>query len=120
MNGYKHVTVLLKEAVDALEIKPNGTYLDCTFGRGGHSREILSRLGPDGRLFAIDRDPEAVKAAQDIKDSRFTIIHGCFADALSLLEPSGVVGQIDGMLLDLGVSSPQLDDPERGFSFMND
>ncbi len=120
MNGYKHVTVLLKEAVDALEIKPNGTYLDCTFGRGGHSREILSRLGPDGRLFAIDRDPEAVKAAQDIKDSRFTIIHGCFADALSLLEPFGVVGQIDGMLLDLGVSSPQLDDPERGFSFMND
>lgn len=120
MNGYKHVTVLLKEAVDALEIKPNGTYLDCTFGRGGHSREILSRLGPDGRLFAIDRDPEAVKAAQDIKDSRFTIIHGCFADALSLLELFGVVGQIDGMLLDLGVSSPQLDDPERGFSFMND
>lgn len=120
MNGYKHVTVLLKEAVDALEIKPNGTYLDCTFGRGGHSREILSRLGPDGRLYAIDRDPEAIKAAGEIADNRFTIIHGCFADALTLLEPYGVIGRLDGMLLDLGVSSPQLDDPERGFSFMND
>ena len=120
MNSYKHVTVLLKEAVDSLDIKSDGIYLDCTFGRGGHSREILGRLGPEGHLYAIDRDPEAIKSAAEINDSRFTILHGCFADAVELLEPFGVVGSVDGILMDLGVSSPQIDDPSRGFSFMND
>ncbi len=120
MNDYSHKTVLLKEAVDALDVRPGGAYLDCTFGRGGHSREILARLGPGGRLFAIDRDPEAVGAAAAIGDPRFRAIRGCFADAPRLLEPYGAAGGLSGMLLDLGVSSPQLDDPSRGFSFMND
>lgn len=120
MDNYKHVTVLLHEAVEGLAIDPNGIYVDGTFGRGGHSRLILSKLGPNGKLFAIDRDPRAIAEAQTITDERFTIVHGCFSDAAKLLEPFGVVGKINGLLLDLGVSSPQLDDPSRGFSFMND
>lgn len=115
----QHITVLLNEAVAGLNIDPNGIYLDGTFGRGGHSRLILSKLGPNGRLFAIDRDPLAIKSAMEITDPRFKIIHGKFSDAIELLNPYGVVGNISGFLLDLGVSSPQLDDPERGFSFMN-
>lgn len=115
----QHITVLLNEAVAGLNIDPNGIYLDGTFGRGGHSRLILSKLGPNGRLFAIDRDPLAIKSAMEITDPRFKIIHGKFSDAIELLNLYGVVGNISGFLLDLGVSSPQLDDPERGFSFMN-
>ena len=115
----QHITVLLNEAVAGLNIDQNGIYLDGTFGRGGHSRLILSKLGPNGRLFAIDRDPLAIKSAMEITDPRFKIIHGKFSDAIELLNPYGVVGNISGFLLDLGVSSPQLDDPERGFSFMN-
>ncbi|MEY0880038.1 16S rRNA (cytosine(1402)-N(4))-methyltransferase RsmH [Providencia stuartii] len=117
---FKHVTVLLDEAVNGLNIKPNGIYIDGTFGRGGHSRLILSQLNEQGRLIAIDRDPEAIKAAQEIEDPRFMIKHGSFSAIAEYVEEEGLVGKIDGVLLDLGVSSPQLDDPERGFSFMRD
>ncbi|WP_127959462.1 16S rRNA (cytosine(1402)-N(4))-methyltransferase RsmH [Serratia microhaemolytica] len=116
----KHITVLLDEAVNALNIRHDGTYIDGTFGRGGHSGQILSRLGADGRLLAIDRDPQAVAAAQAISDHRFNIIHGPFADLADYVEQQQLSGKIDGILLDLGVSSPQLDDAERGFSFMRD
>ncbi|EMT6383858.1 16S rRNA (cytosine(1402)-N(4))-methyltransferase RsmH [Providencia rettgeri] len=117
---FKHVTVLLDEAVNGLNIKSNGIYIDGTFGRGGHSRLILSQLGAQGRLIAIDRDPEAIKAAQAIDDPRFMIKHGPFSAIAEYVEEEGLTGKIDGVLLDLGVSSPQLDDPERGFSFMRD
>lgn len=118
--NYKHTTVLLDEAVNGLNIRADGTYIDGTFGRGGHSRLILSRLGPEGRLVAIDRDPQAIAAAEAIQDSRFCIVHGPFSALASYVETQGLTGRIDGVLLDLGVSSPQLDDPERGFSFMRD
>lgn len=119
---FSHVTVLLKEAVDGLNIKADGLYVDGTFGRGGHSREILSRLGPNGRLFGIDRDPQAVEVANKLKadDPRFDIIHGPFSGLAQYLEERGLTGKVDGVLLDLGVSSPQLDDAERGFSFLRD
>lgn len=117
---FQHVSVLLNESIDGLAIKPDGTYIDGTFGRGGHSRTILSRLGPDGRLFSIDRDPQAIAEANKIDDPRFTIIHGPFSGIAGYAERYGLVGQVDGVLLDLGVSSPQLDDAERGFSFMKD
>ena len=117
---FKHVTVLLDEAVNGLNIKPNGIYIDGTFGRGGHSRLILSQLNEQGRLIAIDRDPEAIKAAQLINDPRFMIKHGTFSAIADYVAEEGLVGKIDSVLLDLGVSSPQLDDPERGFSFMRD
>ncbi|GAA5218903.1 16S rRNA (cytosine(1402)-N(4))-methyltransferase RsmH [Corallincola platygyrae] len=115
-----HETVLLREAVDGLAIKPDGIYVDGTFGRGGHSRAILSQLGPKGRLLAIDRDPTAIAVAQQIDDPRFEIIHGTFSQLATYMEERDLVGQIDGVLLDLGVSSPQLDDSERGFSFIHD
>ncbi|MBQ1783663.1 MAG: 16S rRNA (cytosine(1402)-N(4))-methyltransferase RsmH [Gammaproteobacteria bacterium] len=118
--GHSHTTVLLHEAVDGLAIRDDGVYVDGTFGRGGHSRLILERLGPNGRLFAIDQDPAAIAAAATISDPRFTIIHGSFADAAQLLAPHLPAAGFDGLLLDLGVSSPQLDDAERGFSFMRD
>lgn len=114
-----HRTVLLAEAVAALAIKPAGCYVDGTFGRGGHSREILERLGPQGRLFAFDRDPQAVAAARAIEDSRFTLLHRPFGDMAAALVEAGV-GAVDGVLLDVGVSSPQLDEGERGFSFRFD
>ncbi|KLN96555.1 16S rRNA (cytosine(1402)-N(4))-methyltransferase RsmH [Moellerella wisconsensis] len=117
---FKHVTVLLDEAVNGLNIQPNGIYIDGTFGRGGHSRLILSQLGEHGRLIAIDRDPEAIKAAEAIDDPRFSIKHGPFSALADYVEEEGLIGKIDGVLLDLGVSSPQLDDAERGFSFMRD
>jgi 16S rRNA (cytosine1402-N4)-methyltransferase len=113
-----HTAVLLHEAVDALEVQRAGTYVDCTFGRGGHSRLILARLGAEGRLVALDRDPEAVKAAAEIDDSRFTIVHGAFGRLARLLEPLGIT-RVRGILLDLGMSSPQLDEA-RGFSFRRD
>lgn len=118
--GHSHTTVLLHEAVDGLAIRDDGVYVDGTFGRGGHSRLILERLGANGRLFAIDQDPAAIAAAATIDDPRFTIIHGSFADAAQLLAPHRPAAGFDGLLLDLGVSSPQLDDAERGFSFMRD
>jgi 16S rRNA (cytosine1402-N4)-methyltransferase len=110
-----HTTVLLSEAVDALDIKPDGTYVDATFGRGGHSRLILSKLSPKGRLIAFDKDLDAIAAAQQIQDPRFSIRHLGFTH-LDELE----AGSIDGVLMDLGVSSPQIDNPARGFSFRND
>ena len=118
----EHITVLLNEAVDGLAIKHDGTYIDGTFGRGGHSRHILSKLGPNGRLIAIDRDPRAIATAEALKleDPRFDIVHGAFSGLAEYVKELGLVGEIDGVLLDLGVSSPQLDDAERGFSFMRD
>ncbi|XKM13076.1 16S rRNA (cytosine(1402)-N(4))-methyltransferase RsmH [Orbaceae bacterium ac157xtp] len=118
--NYQHKTVLLNEAVEALAIKADGIYVDGTFGRGGHSRLILEHLGSNGRLIAIDRDPKALEEAGKIADPRFTIIHGEFSNVQQYIEQLGLSGKIDGFLLDLGVSSPQLDDPERGFSFMRD
>ncbi|MEX6113425.1 16S rRNA (cytosine(1402)-N(4))-methyltransferase RsmH [Providencia stuartii] len=117
---FQHTSVLLDEAVNGLQIREDGIYIDGTFGRGGHSRLILSQLNEQGRLIAIDRDPEAIKAAQEIDDPRFMIKHGPFSAIAEYVEEEGLVGKIDGVLLDLGVSSPQLDDPERGFSFMRD
>ncbi|MCA6952573.1 16S rRNA (cytosine(1402)-N(4))-methyltransferase RsmH [Pectobacterium polaris] len=120
LENYKHTTVLLDEAVNGLNIRSGGIYIDGTFGRGGHSRLILSQLGPEGRLLAIDRDPQAIEAAKAIDDPRFSIIHGPFSAMAEYVAELGLTGKIDGVLLDLGVSSPQLDDPERGFSFMRD
>ena len=116
MDGtWQHTTVLLNEAVDALVTKPDGTYVDATFGRGGHSRLILSQLDAQGRLVAFDKDPEAVAAGHAIGDPRFEIRHQGFA-ALSELE----AGSVTGVLMDLGISSPQIDNPARGFSFRSD
>ncbi|MDE2607006.1 MAG: 16S rRNA (cytosine(1402)-N(4))-methyltransferase RsmH [Burkholderiales bacterium] len=116
MDGsWQHTTVLLNEAVDALVTKPDGTYVDATFGRGGHSRLILSRLSPLGRLVAFDKDPEAVAAGNAIEDPRFEIRHQGFA-ALGELQ----AGSVAGILMDLGVSSPQIDNPARGFSFRSE
>ncbi|KHT64604.1 16S rRNA methyltransferase [Photobacterium gaetbulicola] len=117
---FEHVSVLLHESVDGLAIKPDGIYIDGTFGRGGHSRLILSQLGENGRLYSIDRDPQAIAEAQKIDDPRFTIIHGPFSGMEKYMEERDLIGRVDGVLLDLGVSSPQLDDAERGFSFMRD
>jgi len=111
--------VLLHEAVENLNVRSSGTYVDCTFGRGGHSRLILSRLGPDGRLIALDRDPQAVRAAAEIDDGRFAIFHGAFSRVAELLAAAGVT-RVHGVLLDLGVSSPQLEEAARGFSFRHD
>jgi 16S rRNA (cytosine1402-N4)-methyltransferase len=116
-----HISVLLPETIDGLAIKTDGTYIDGTFGRGGHSRQVLSQLGPQGRLFAIDRDPQAIAAAEQFaNDPRFHISHCAFAQIAQVAAEQQIVGQVDGILLDLGVSSPQLDDAERGFSFMRD
>src|SRR5947207_4154547 len=111
-----HEPVLLNEAIEALAIRPDGTYVDGTFGRGGHSRAILERLGPQGRLIALDRDPEAEHAAKEIGDPRFTF----FRTAFSALGSALGERKVQGMLFDLGMSSPQLDDPRRGFSFRAD
>lgn len=111
-----HIAVLLHEAVDALAIKPDGVYVDATFGRGGHSRLILSRLGEHGRLIALDRDPAAVKSGEAIADERFCIRHSSFSGMRQILQEMGI-RKIDGVLLDLGVSSPQLEEISRGFSF---
>lgn len=118
--SYRHIPVLLDECVEGLAIQPDGTYLDGTLGGGGHSSKILERLGPGGRLFGIDRDQAALDAAaQRIRDARFTPIHGNFHDARRLLSMHGV-SSLNGALLDLGVSSPQLDDGARGFSYHED
>jgi 16S rRNA (cytosine1402-N4)-methyltransferase len=120
--AFQHRTVLLDEAVDALNLtgeRVNGTYIDGTFGRGGHSRLILSRLGPQGRLVAFDKDPQAIATAEQVQDPRFTIVHDSFATMIDALAARGI-GQVDGILLDLGISSPQVDDASRGFSFRQD
>ncbi|MEC9483806.1 MAG: 16S rRNA (cytosine(1402)-N(4))-methyltransferase RsmH [Halomonas sp.] len=117
---YRHASVLLDGAVDALIDDTQGVYLDGTFGRGGHSRAILERLSPAGRLVAIDRDPQALAEARRIDDARFSIHADTFGRLGELAETLGVHGRLAGILLDVGVSSPQLDDPERGFSFLRD
>ena len=114
-----HVTVLLNEAVDALNIKPGGTYIDGTFGRGGHSKKILSKLGSSGRLLAIDRDLAALATGKNIQDARFSIEHRHFSE-INQLATDNNIAQVDGILLDLGISSPQIDEGERGFSFRFD
>lgn len=117
-----HRSVLLDQAVDLLVVRPGGRYIDGTFGRGGHSRLILKRLEGDGRLVGIDKDPEAVRFGEALaaEDGRFVVYHGSFADMDSAADEQGwQPGSLDGILLDLGVSSPQLDDPDRGFSFMS-
>ncbi len=116
-----HISVLLNEAVDGLAIEAEGCFIDCTFGRGGHSTLILSKLNDNGRLIAIDRDPTAIAAAEKFKDDpRFLIEHQGFAALADIVEKHQLTGKVDGILLDLGVSSPQLDEAERGFSFMKD
>ena len=114
-----HQTVLLKEAVEALAVKPCGIYVDGTFGRGGHSRAILERLSDGGRLLAFDRDLQAVAAAEAIQDARLTVRHCNFGDLSDALRDAGIAA-VDGVLLDVGVSSPQIDDGSRGFSFRFD
>lgn len=119
---FQHRTVLLDEAVDALNLegaRASGIYIDGTFGRGGHSRLLLSRLGPQGRLIAFDKDLQAIATAQQIDDPRFTIVHDSFATMHDALAARGI-SRVDGILLDLGISSPQVDDASRGFSFRND
>lgn len=117
-----HIPVLLDQAIEALQVRPDGIYIDGTFGRGGHSERILALLGDKGRLLAFDKDAEAVRVAQARfgDDRRFSITHGSFTDIPVVVGECGLVHRIDGLLLDLGVSSPQLDDPARGFSFLND
>ena len=117
--AHAHVSVLLSEAVDALAIRADGFYVDGTFGRGGHSRAVLQRLGPQGRLIAFDRDPLAIAAGQAVGDARLTLVHSAFSALDDELARLGVQA-VDGVLLDLGVSSPQLDDAARGMSFRFD
>jgi 16S rRNA (cytosine1402-N4)-methyltransferase len=119
----EHLPVMFAEALQQLNIKEDGIYLDCTFGRGGHSKGILDKLGPYGRLLAFDRDLDAVNsdyAQALLEDNRFKLIHCCFSELESIVIREQLQGKIDGILIDLGVSSPQLDNPERGFSFLRD
>lgn len=120
MSGeFAHITVLLDEAVEALAIRPDGTYVDATFGRGGHSGLILSQLGAQGRLIAFDRDPRAIEAGRALNDARLTLVHEPFSEFSVALDELGL-DEVDGVLMDLGVSSPQLDDASRGMSFRFD
>ena len=114
-----HVPVLAQEAVAALAIQSGGIYVDATFGRGGHSRLILEQLGPQGRLIALDRDPDAIRAGAALQDKRMTLVHSAFSRLDGVLGELGLT-QVNGILLDIGVSSPQLDDASRGFSFRFD
>jgi len=122
MSSNAHVPVLLGPVLQGLKIKPDGCYVDGTFGRGGHSREILKQLGDTGRLLAIDRDPQAIAAAPVslTEDPRFELIRGESAQLKTFIGERGLAGKVDGLLFDLGVSSPQLDEADRGFSFMRD
>ena len=119
---YTHIPVLLTECLQGLKLKPDGIYLDGTFGRGGHSRAILAKLGPKGRLYAFDRDAAAIEAAAPLvaADDRFSITRANFATLKEQTQALGIYGKLDGILLDIGISSPQIDDPERGFSFEHD
>ncbi len=116
-----HQTVLLREAVDALVTRPDGQYVDGTFGRGGHSRAILSSLAADAQLLGVDKDPQACEAAKALaaEDARFSFYHGSFTELPERLQRMGIAA-VDGILVDLGVSSPQLDEAHRGFSFLHD
>ncbi len=121
-SSFRHITVLLDEAVEALAVRADGCYLDGTFGRGGHSRLILEKLGPDGRLLGFDKDPQAIATGETLaaEDGRFVVVQRSFAELGDEVAARNMAGQVAGVLLDLGVSSPQLDDAERGFSFLND
>lgn len=119
----EHLPVMFAEALQQLAIKKDGIYLDCTFGRGGHSQGILNVLGEQGRLLAFDRDWDAIQsdyAQAMLKDQRFKLIHSCFSELENTVANEGLLGKVDGILIDLGVSSPQLDNPDRGFSFLRD
>ena len=124
MGDFDHQSVLLDEALESLNIRPDGIYIDATFGRGGHSRAILQQLGVEGRLIAFDQDPEAVAYAEEhfvassLNEPKFTIVHGNFSQVADVIQQQGLDQKIDGVLMDLGVSSPQLDDAGRGFSFL--
>ena len=118
-----HQSVLYAESLESLNIKADGVYIDCTFGRGGHSLGILEQLGESGRLLAFDRDIDAINSSQAQQlsaDTRFKLYHGCFTDLAAVIDQLGLSGQVNGILMDLGVSSPQLDTAERGFSFLRD
>lgn len=121
-SNLRHITVLLDEAVEGLAVRASGCYLDGTFGRGGHSRLILERLSPDGRLLGFDKDPLAIATGNALaaEDGRFVVVQRSFAEMGDELVQRGLDGKVSGILLDLGVSSPQLDDAARGFSFMHD
>nr|WP_298135629.1 16S rRNA (cytosine(1402)-N(4))-methyltransferase RsmH [uncultured Pseudomonas sp.] len=120
--SFRHITVLLDEAVEGLAVRPDGCYLDGTFGRGGHSRLILQKLGPDGHLLGFDKDPLAIATGEALaaEDGRFVVVQRSFAELGEEIVVRGLAGRVNGILLDLGVSSPQLDDAARGFSFLND
>ncbi|MEF2913735.1 MAG: 16S rRNA (cytosine(1402)-N(4))-methyltransferase RsmH [Succinivibrio sp.] len=118
--AFSHIPVLLNEVLENMRIKADGIYVDATFGRGGHSKEILKRLNENGRLYALDRDLTAIEAAGNIKDERFCITHSPFSRIKEVCEDLGIAGKVDGILMDIGVSSPQIDDPSRGFSFEKD
>lgn len=120
--GYEHAPVLVAEVMDGLAVRADGLYMDGTFGRGGHTRALLARLGPGGRVVAIDKDPQAVACGRALaaEDPRLAVEHGDFAAMTDAAKRHGVHGRLAGLVLDLGVSSPQLDDPERGFSFQSD
>ena len=122
MSSVAHVPVLLGPVLDGLDIRKDGVYVDATFGRGGHSRAILERLDAAGRLIAIDRDPQAIASAPDMltNDPRFVLVRSDFAELATCMEERGLTRRVDGLLFDLGVSSPQLDEAERGFSFTRD
>ena len=118
----EHVAVMLDEVVEAIAPRPGGRYVDCTFGRGGHTRAVLDRIGPAGRVLAMDRDPQAVAAARELarSDPRLSVHHARFGELREIASAAGLAGSADALLMDLGVSSPQLDQPERGFSFLSD
>jgi len=118
----EHITVLLKEAVEALVTNADGFYVDGTFGRGGHSAELLNKVSENGIVLAIDKDPQAIESGRELfkQDSRLRLVHGSFADMSNFVDDQSHMGKVSGVLLDLGVSSPQLDEADRGFSFMRD
>lgn len=119
----EHLPVMYAEALQQLAIKKDGIYIDCTFGRGGHSQGILNLLGQNGQLLAFDRDSDAINsdyAQAMLTDERFKLMHSCFSELENIINSVNLSGKVDGILLDLGVSSPQLDNPERGFSFLRD
>ena len=118
----EHVPVMLDEVAEAVAPRPGGRYVDCTFGRGGHTRAVLDRIGSEGRVLAMDRDPQAVAAARDLarSDPRLTVVHARFGAVAEIVGAAGLAGRVDAVLMDLGVSSPQLARPERGFSFLSD
>ena len=122
MATFSHIPVLLHECIEGLNIKADGVYIDGTFGRGGHSRQILASLGANGRLIGLDRDLSAIEVGKELEkeDPRFTIVHTPFSRLSEVCQELDLVGKVDGILLDIGVSSPQLDDGSRGFSFDKD